>query len=242
MLAREGQRLCGKVLVLVTEDWFALSHFRPLIATLREMSTEVVVATRSSGRLEEIAALGVRTRAFDFRRGSANPLAHVQALGGLAALIGEERPDAIHAIAMQPMVLTCLALQRGRYRPRGVVLHLTGLGFLGVSRSPVARLARPVAFAVLRRTFRTHNVRLLAENPDDVAYMIAAGAGTPAQAAVVPGAGIDPQQFPALPPPGNATPAAAFVGRMLHQKGAAVLVEAQRRLSARGIAIHVDLY
>jgi hypothetical protein len=52
--------LCRKVVLLITEDWFALSHFRPLIALLQEISREVVVVTRSSGRLDEIEALGVR--------------------------------------------------------------------------------------------------------------------------------------------------------------------------------------
>ena len=27
--------LCRKVVLLITEDWFALSHFRPLIALLK---------------------------------------------------------------------------------------------------------------------------------------------------------------------------------------------------------------
>src|SRR5262245_48398016 len=63
---------CGKIVLLITEDWFALSHFRPLISVLTQIATEVVVVTRSSGRLPEIEALGARTVTFDFRRGSNN--------------------------------------------------------------------------------------------------------------------------------------------------------------------------
>ena len=61
---------CGKIALLITEDWFALSHFRPLISLLTEIAASVVVVTRSSGRLREIEALGARTLEFDFRRGS----------------------------------------------------------------------------------------------------------------------------------------------------------------------------
>src|SRR5262249_38211409 len=60
--------LCRKVVLCITEDWFALSHFRPLIAVLREVARSVVVVTRSSGRLGEIEALGARVIDFDFRR------------------------------------------------------------------------------------------------------------------------------------------------------------------------------
>ena len=37
---------CGKALLCVTEDWFALSHFRPVITVLREVVQNVVVVTR----------------------------------------------------------------------------------------------------------------------------------------------------------------------------------------------------
>ena len=40
--------LMQKVLVLVTEDWFALSHFRPLIRRLKRLAREVVVVARPS--------------------------------------------------------------------------------------------------------------------------------------------------------------------------------------------------
>src|SRR5204862_323176 len=65
--------LCRKVVLLITEDWFALSHFRPLIALLQEIAHEVVVVTHSSGRLAEIEALGARVIDFDYRRSSSNP-------------------------------------------------------------------------------------------------------------------------------------------------------------------------
>ena len=65
--------LCRKVVLCVTEDWFVLSHFQPLIAVLKEVAHAVVVVTRSSGRLSEIEALGARVVDFDFRRSSSNP-------------------------------------------------------------------------------------------------------------------------------------------------------------------------
>ena len=53
--AKENRsKLCGKVALLVSEDWFVLSHFRPLIAVLTELADSLVVVTRSSGRLGEI--------------------------------------------------------------------------------------------------------------------------------------------------------------------------------------------
>src|SRR5947209_1146076 len=67
--------ICERILVVITEDWFALSHFRPLLCELRNVAKEVVVVARSSGRLDELQALGVRVRSLDLGRGSFNPLA-----------------------------------------------------------------------------------------------------------------------------------------------------------------------
>ena len=231
-----------KILVAITEDWFALSHFVPLLTELRKLANDVVVVTRSSGRLREIDNLGVRTRAFDMRRGSLNVAALLKVQDGLARIIDEERPDAVHAIGMQTMVMTSLALRRTAYRPSAVIMHLTGLGYLGLSPSPVAYVLRALARSAVRRSMRNFNTWLLAENTDDVARMIADRVAVRGRTAVVPGAGIDPQYFPEVEPPTNQVPRAAFVGRMLVSKGVEVLVEAHRQLLARGIKLELALY
>jgi glycosyltransferase involved in cell wall biosynthesis len=231
-----------KVLVVITEDWFALSHFVPLIGELKALAASVVVATRSSGRLGEIERLGVTARPFDMHRGSLNAALIKQVRDGLADLIDEERPDAVHAIAMQPMIMTGLALAKARHRPSAVVLHLTGQGYLGSSRSPVAYLLRPLANAALRHCAARHATWLVAENSDDVGRMIRDRIAVPGRTAIVPGAGVDLARYPQLPAPCNPTVKVAFVGRMLRFKGPQVLVAAHRLLRAQGVAIDLALY
>jgi glycosyltransferase involved in cell wall biosynthesis len=232
----------AKVLVVITEDWFALSHFVPLISELRRLAASVVVATNSSGKVGEIERLGVRTRPFDMHRGSLNVGLQKQVRDGLAALIDEEKPDAVHAIAMQPMIMTSLALAQTRHRPTAVVLHLTGQGYLGSSRSAVAYLLRPLARAALRYSAARHTTWLIAENGDDVARMVLDRVAVPGRTAVVPGAGVDLALYPELAAPSNPAVRVAFVGRMLKSKGPQVLVGAQRLLRARGVAVELALY
>jgi glycosyltransferase involved in cell wall biosynthesis len=231
-----------KILVVVTEDWFALSHFVPLITELRDMARRVVVATRSSGRLDEIRALGVEARALDMERGSLRPAAIAASRESLMRLIDSEAPDAVHAIAMQPMVMVSLALARAYHRPEAVIFHLTGRGYLGYSRSPLALVLRTLAHAAIRRCAAHHYCWLVAENDDDVAEMLAARIAAPGRTAVLPGAGVDPARFPLLPQPSNRVPRIAFVGRMLNTKGVDVLVKAHELLGARGIEAELALY
>ncbi len=239
---RALQRVCGRILVVITEDWFALSHFKPLLAELRGLAAEVVVAAGSSGLLDELRALGVRPVAFDMRRGSFNPLLQADVRRRLARLIEDERPDAVHAIALQPMLLTSLAVDAAAHKPRVLVLHVTGLGYVGVSRSLRARVMRRVAFGLIRYGSRAANVWLLGENPDDLAFVLGRGIGTWDRSSIVPGAGVDPQWFAAEPPPHNAIPRAAFVGRLIRSKGVETLVAAHRQLRERGVALDLALY
>ena len=228
--------------MVIAEDWFAVSHFVPLLQELSSVGREVVVATRPSGLFHEIAKLGVRTRAFDFHRGSLNVPKLLRVRSELARLIEDEQPDVVHAIAMQTMVMTSLALAASQHRPSAVILHLTGLGYLGHSRSPLAAMVRPLARAALRRCVKTQNAWLIAENNDDLRKMVADGAASQARTAIVPGAGVDPALFPQAPDPLNSAPRAAYVGRMLLSKGVHVLVEAHRLLRARAVPLDLALY
>ena len=69
-----GLLMFDKVLVVVTEDWFAVSHFKPPLLELATLASEVEVATAFSGRHHELQVLGLRMHDLDLRRGSRNPL------------------------------------------------------------------------------------------------------------------------------------------------------------------------
>ena len=232
--------LCRKVVVLITEDWFALSHFRPLIGLLKEIAREVVVVTRSSGRLGEIEALGVRVIDFDYRRSSSNPAREAASAWALARILEAEAPDVVHLVAMKPVILGGLALKL--VPSRHVVVHMTGLGLLGFGTGALLRLYRAGALRLMASMLRRPGSYLLVENSDDLALLRGRGVDPGARFAILGGAGVDPQAFAALPPPGNDVPIAAFVGRMIRPKGIDVLMQAHDRLRQRGTARRLELY
>lgn len=231
--------IVGRVLLLVTEDWFVLSHFKPLIAVLREIARDVVVVTRSSGRLAEIEALGARIIEFDYRRPSTNPAQAAASAWDLARILEAEDPDAVHMVAMKSIVLGAAALKL--VPAKHAVLHMTGLGLLAVTTSPLMRIYRAAALRMIASLLRKPSSYLLVENPDDLALLRAAGTSPGPRFAILGGAGVDPAAFPALPPPTNDVPAAAFVGRMIRSKGVDVLMAAFDRLAGRGVPLRLEL-
>ena len=230
-----------KILIGVTEDWFALSHFKPLMSALRQLAPEVVVATRASGRFAEIEALGCRAVAFDFRRSSLNPIIEADTVRRFAALLRAEQPDAVHLIALKPITLGAAALLMVPTKP-AVGVHLTGIGLLAIAGGAKARAMRTVALRMMRSLLRRQRSHLFIENPDDLATLVQAGADPQGRVTVLGGAGVDPDVFVAQRAPANAPPVAAYVGRMIRSKGIEVLVAAAQRLRAEGGALQLDLY
>lgn len=240
MASNRAAKLVGKVIVCVTEDWFCVSHFKPLLRSLNRIAGEVVVVARSSGRFGELEALGVRAIDLDYNRSSMNPLREARTVRRLAAILRKEQPDVAHLIAMKPIVIGSMATALAR-TPRTVV-HMTGLGFLAISDTAKARIARKTALQLIASTMRRKGSWILVENPEDLTFLISGGVSPEERVTMLGGAGIDPHAFPAMPEAGNSPLVAAFVGRMIRSKGVEVLMAAADLLEKRGIPLTIDLY
>lgn len=232
--------LCRKVLLLVPEDRFVLSHFKPLIAVLRECAGEVVVVTHASGHAVEIEALGTRVVDFSYRRSSSNASQQLASAWALARVFKAESPDVVHLVSTDPIVLGCLALKL--VPSTRAVLHMTGLGLLGTANGQLLRLYRGAALRVVASTLVKPTSYVLVESADSLDLLRKAGADPGPRFAILGGVGVDPQVFPALPSPGNGIPVAAFVGRMMRRKGLGLLMQAYDRVAARGERLQLDLY
>jgi glycosyltransferase involved in cell wall biosynthesis len=232
----------GKILVAVTEDWFALSHFQPLIRTLVSLAQDVVVATNSSGRMAEIAALGARPLQFDYRRASRDPVDQLRIVAQLRQLIANENPDVVHAISLKPMALAGLAYRstRGAHKRR-LVLHLTGVGYHGDNPSWKTRAVHGGSLNVVRQLLRRPDVSLFAENPDDAGLLFPDQPLPVQKVTILGGAGIDPASYPPSPLPMLTNFTVGFVGRIIWQKGVDTLVDAHRLLRRRGLAVDLAL-
>jgi glycosyltransferase involved in cell wall biosynthesis len=227
------------VLVLVTEDWFAVSHFLPLLRALVALGLDVTVATRCAGKEHLIAATGVQVVPFDYKRGRLDPLADAGVVVRLRRLIRQLRPGALHAIAMKPIVLGALAAAAGTRVP--VVMHLTGVGLAGTSAALRTGLVHGAVMNLIGRRLNSPNARLLIENPDDRSRFARPGEARYGRITLLGGAGIDAEAYPGLAEPAAAAVQAAFVGRMVWTKGVDILVAAHGLARAGGNAITLRL-
>lgn len=223
----------------ITEDWFALSHFKPLIAALGSVARQTTVIARLSERSRELAALGVEVVDLDWGRRSLGVADQLTTARRLAAIARERRLEALHLVAMKPIVIGSLAALMLPGRP--LAFHFTGLGHLFISDAPRIRLARRISMGAVRMAMRKRPWIALAENEDDLADL--ARAGLPlSEARLLPGAGIDPEEYRPTSRRADGPIVIGCLARMIRSKGIDVLAEAHALLRARGLAVELHLY
>src|SRR5271169_583699 len=98
-----------KILYLVTEDWFFVSHFLPMAQAARDCGFEVVVATRVREDGEWLKAEGFSVIPIEGKRGSFSPLRSLRDFFQALKVVREERADIVHCIALRPVLIGGIA-------------------------------------------------------------------------------------------------------------------------------------
>jgi glycosyltransferase involved in cell wall biosynthesis len=225
-----------RLVYLVSEDWYFLSHRLPMARAAREAGYEVHVATRVVDDGAAIEREGFILHAIPWKRGSTSPFAAVATIRSVRTLYRHVKPDIVHHVAFAPAVLGSIAALG---LPMQKLDALAGLGFVFTSKTLKARLLRPLAQVALRFLLTRPGTTVLVQNPDDKAMVTRLGVNGD-QIALIPGSGVDVDRLTPMPEPeGPFT--VGFVGRLLYDKGVQVLVRAHEILRARGTAIRLLL-
>ncbi len=230
----------AKILFLVTEDWYFLSHRLPVARAARDASMQVVVATNVTDHGDAIRDEGFHLFPLQFRRRSLNPLHEARTLIELFRLYRQEQPDLVHHVAIKPVLYgSFIAWLLGI---PVAVNALTGLGFVFTSSTWRARLLHPFVCFGLRFFLNRVNGKVIVQNPDDLRALEKAAHVSHERMKVIPGSGVDTDCFLALPEPTGAPITVAMVARMLIDKGVLDLIEAARLLRSQGMSLRVLLF
>ena len=226
-----------RILYVVTEDWYFLSHRLPMARAAKAAGFEVHVAARIKDGLAGIEAEGFMPHPLAWSRGSLSLRDSFAAVRQLRRLYGDLRPDIVHNVALKPVLLGSIASLG--FGETAVVNSLTGLGALFVDGSGSSTFTRKVVELALGRLLRRSQSCTVVQNPEDRDFVH--DLGVPAdQIAIIAGSGVDIEKYGALPePPPPVT--AAFVGRMLQHKGVMTLIEAYRRATQGGSKLRLLL-
>jgi len=224
--------MAQKILYLVSEDWYFVSHRLPMARAARGAGYEVHVATHVDKCAAQIEREGFTLHPIRWRRGGMNPFRLLGAIIETRRLYLRLRPDLVHHVAVVSTVIGSLAALA---LPMQKLNAFAGLGFTFASTTTKARALRAFATIMLGWLLRRPNSTVLVQNPDDCATI--ENLGVPRDhIAIILGSGVDVDAFMPLPDP-DGPETIGFAGRLLDVKGVQTLVRAHEILMERRVVV-----
>ncbi len=228
----------GRLLYIVNETFFFYSHRLPVARAARDAGYEVHVAAPDDHVWApadfDIAALtaeGFVYHRIPLRRRGTNPFQEAATFLALLRLVRRLRPALVHTLTIKPVIYGGLAARLSGVP--GLVSAVTGLGQVFTARDLKHRLIRPLVVLAYRAVMAGRSGRVIVQNPDDGARLVAEGCLPQDRLRLIRGSGVDLEEFSATPEEDGA-PLFVLPARLIWEKGVGEFVEAARRLRADG--------
>jgi glycosyltransferase involved in cell wall biosynthesis len=227
-----------KLLFLVSEDWYFVSHRLPLAIAARDAGFDVAVATQVNAHGETIRDAGLELLPITLTRSNLSPTAAARELSALKKLYARRKPDIVHHVALKPVVLGTWAARSTNVK--GIVNAIAGLGYTFASASLKAQLVRIPMRHALRSALSAPRTRTIVQNTDDLNELRESRMARAENLRLVPGSGVDLAKFDVGAPP-LGQPLVVLPARLLRYKGIVEFVDAARILKNKGIAARFAL-
>ncbi|WP_414899692.1 glycosyltransferase family 4 protein [Rhizobium cremeum] len=227
-----------RIAFIVTEDWFFVSHFLPMLRAAKELGLEVVVITRVGKHRHLIENLGASVVPLDIERGHLGFLSIGSSIVRIAKTLRHEEIDLVHCIALRSVVTGGIAAMLGGVKGR--IFAITGGGLLAADKSPkaaIGRFALRCLFRITRMGGRSHFLFENVTDPETFGLNAAEPGVT-----VLGGAGVNPDYYTPLPMPSGSSLKLAIVGRLVWSKGVDLAVEAVSIARERGHDVTLSLF
>lgn len=219
-----------RVLFVVNDPAFFLSHRLPLGLAARERGYDVHVATGPGAAASEVRAQGFPFHEVPLSRSGRRPDAELRAIAALYKLFRELAPDLVHLVTIKPVLYGGIAARLARVP--AVVSAVSGLGYVFIQRGARATATRAAVRAMYRVALGARRGRTIFQNGEDLDDFVAHKSVRRDHTVLIRGSGVDLARFRPTPEPPEPL-VVMLPSRMLWDKGVGEMVEAARSLRAK---------
>lgn len=211
-----------RLLIVVNEDKFFLSHRKEIGLHALKDGWDVAVVAKNTGKRTEIEDLGL-----EFIEMPVNPTGkklhqEYRTFSFLRKLYAKERDAIIHHVGLKNMVWGNVAARmRGM---NGVVNAVSGLGIMFSDYNPSH--LKKVLIPILRWGMNNRNVAVIFQNHEDESLFEALGISENLKTHFIKGSGVDLSLYPGDARSDGKLLRVTFAGRMVKDKGVLDVIRA----------------
>src|SRR5690606_22143767 len=216
---------CRRLLFVVNNPAFFLSHRLPLALAAKDAGFDVHVATMDGPSVADVLAHGLAHHVIPMSRSGKNPVQELRSIYALWRLFRRLRPNVVHAATIKPVLYGGIAARLAGVP--GYLAAVSGLGFIFTRPPKRFDFLRMAATTLYRLALGHRNSRVIFQNSNDRDVLRKAGVVRSDQVVMIRGSGADLNLFQAVPEP-DGPPVAIMAARLLSDKGVVEFVEAAR--------------
>lgn len=231
--AQTGQQK-KRLLLAINNPAFFLSHRLEIGRAALAQGYEVHVATMDGPSVPEVVSYGFHHHVLPLSRSGKNPVRELYSIFVLWRLMRRLRPDVVHTVTIKPVLYGGIAARLAGRRVGGFIAAISGLGYIFTSSTG---WLRRVVLQLYRLALGHKDSRVIVQNPADQALLVQSNVVEDAQCVLIPGSGVDCEQFRFMPEPdvqAGQPLRILMVARLLKDKGVREYVAAAKQAQEQG--------
>lgn len=221
-----GEAVGRKVLMVVNEDRFFLSHRKDIALQAQREGYDVRIVCKDTGHHDVITHMGLPVIELPINPTGMNLREEWRTYRFLRDLYRAERPAIVHHVGLKNILWGGLAARTCNVP--GVVNAVSGLGVL-FAGSEVSLVSRAI-LRVMRFSNHGGNVSEIFQNYADKELFLRYKVVDEQHCDFIKGSGVNLSEYACVPEPEEGKVRVLFTGRMVKEKGAFTLIDAADRL------------
>lgn len=215
-----------KLLMVVNEDRFFLSHRKEIAIAAHQNNYDVTIVAKDTGHFNEIKLLGLKTIDMPINPTGMNLIEEFTTLKFLYRLYRQERPDIVHHVGLKNILWGGFVAKL--LNINGVVNAVSGLGGL-FNGGKISTVTKGI-LSVMRFSNNRNGIKIIFQNNDDMSIFLSNNVAKTNQIEFTKGSGIDLNDYAYTSPPTDDIIKIIFTARMVREKGVCDLIEAAELL------------
>ena len=213
-----------KILYLVSEDWYFLSHRLKLALSAKKQGYQIHLLCRNTGNFKEIEKYGINCYNINWNRRVSSPLTIIKNVRCIRSIIFEVKPNIVHFISLLPILLGMISIFFNRKIK--IIVTITGLGTIFIKKSLVMNIIRFFIQIFMIISFKRKNISIIVQNKDDQLFCNKKLLCSKNKIFLIRGSGVNIFHHVFVKEPNHPPVVLAFVGRLLEDKGLKILIDA----------------